>query len=253
MNKLFDVKGRNAIVTGASSGLGVQFSRFLAENGAHVAMFARRADRLNELAGELKSFGVKILPVACDVSDEKSVADAVAQVKKEFGGIDILVNNAGVNEVNAFLDFTSDQWKKVIDINLTGVYNVTRAVAPVMAEKKYGKIVNIASVGALQGMAYQCAYHASKSGVLGLTLALAGDLAPSGITVNAIGPGVFETEMTHDAIASGSAATLQNRTALKRFGKEGELNGAMLYFVSDASSYTTGQIIYVDGGMTSQL
>lgn len=250
----FDLTGKTAIVTGASSGLGAQMAKGLAGQGADVAIFARRMDKLEALSKELTSAGHKCLPVKCDVTDEASVQSAVAQVKEEYGKIDILVNNAGVVEYSSGLhDHTTEQWDKVLDTDLKGVFLVGREVSKVMMEAKSGKIINIASVGGFQAGPAQISYFAAKGGVVNLTKGMAGDLAPYGILVNAIAPGVFDTEMTHDALDAPGSLVLKNRTALKRFGHEGELNGALIYFASDACSYTTGQTITIDGGMTSML
>jgi gluconate 5-dehydrogenase len=250
----FDLKGKVAIVTGASSGLGEQFAKALAAQGADVAILARRKEKLDLLAKQIEETGRKCLPVACDVCDEESIERAVKEVVDTFGRIDILVNNAGVVEYSAGLhDHTTEQWDKVLNTDLKGVFLMGRAVSKTMMKQNSGKIINIASVGGIQAGGAQVSYFAAKGGVVNLTRAMAGDLAPYGILVNAIAPGVFDTEMTHDALEAEGSLVLKNRTALKRFGKEGEMNGALIYFASDACTYTTGQILVVDGGMTSML
>lgn len=202
----FDLTGKVAVVTGASSGLGQQFARALSEQGCDVAILARRKERLEEFSKELKQNGHDCLPVSCDVTDEESIKNAVNAVVNHFGKIDILVNNAGVVEYSSGLhDHTTAQWDKVLDTDLKGVF------------------------------------------------LMAGDLAPYGILVNAIAPGVYDTEMTHDALDAPGSLVLKNRVALKRFGREGEMNGALIYFASDACTYTTGQLLVIDGGMTSML
>lgn len=248
-----DFHGRVALVTGASSGLGVAFAHALAEQGADVAILARRVERLEQVADECRAFGVRCLPVACDVSSEESIKAAVAQVKDEFGRIDVLVNNAGVCEYAPLEDHTTAQWDKVIATDLTSVFLMTREVAPLFREQGYGRVVNIASVGAIQAGATQIGYFAAKGAVLQVTRALAAELAPYGVLVNALAPGVFDTEMTHDALEAEGSLVLKNRTVLKRFADPVELVPQMLVFASEANTYCTGQTIYVDGGLTSQL
>ena len=244
-----DFHGRVALVTGASSGLGVAFAHALAEQGADVAILARRVERLEQVADECRAFGVRCLPVACDVSSEESIEAAF----EEFGRIDVLVNNAGVCEYAPLEDHTTAQWDKVIATDLTSVFLMTREVAPLFREQGYGRVVNIASVGAIQAGATQIGYFAAKGAVLQVTRALAAELAPYGVLVNAIAPGVFDTEMTHDALEAEGSLVLKNRTVLKRFADPVELVPQMLVFASEANTYCTGQTIYVDGGLTSQL
>ena len=250
----FSLEGKVAVVTGASSGLGRQMAKALAEQGADVAILARRIERLEALKVEIEKNGVKCLAVKCDVCDEESIKEAVKAVKDEFGRIDILVNNAGVVEYSSGIhDHTTEQWDKVLDTDLKGVFLMSREVSKIMMEQKSGKVINIASVGGLQAGPAQISYFAAKGAVVNMTRAMAGDMAPYGVLVNAIAPGVYETEMTAGAIDAPASQPLKNRTALKRFGREGELNGALIYFASDANTYTTGQVLYVDGGLTTQL
>ena len=245
----FDLTGKVAVVTGASSGLGQQFARALSEQGCDVAILARRKERLEEFSKELKQNGHDCLPVSCDVTDEESIKNAVKAVVDHFGKIDILVNNAGVVEYSSGLhDHTTAQWDKVLDTDLKGVFLMAREVSTIMMKQKYGRIINISSVGGIQAGPAQVSYFAAKGGVVNLTKAMAGDLL-----VNAIAPGVYDTEMTHDALDAPGSLVLKNRVALKRFGREGEMNGALIYFASDACTYTTGQLLVIDGGMTSML
>ena len=245
----FDLTGKVAVVTGASSGLGQQFARALSEQGCDVAILARRKERLEEFSKELKQNGHDCLPVSCDVTDEESIKNAVKAVVDHFGKIDILVNNAGVVEYSSGLhDHTTAQWDKVLDTDLKGVFLMAREVSTIMMKQKYGRIINISSVGGIQAGPAQVSYFAAKGGVVNLTKAMA-----YGILVNAIAPGVYDTEMTHDALDAPGSLVLKNRVALKRFGREGEMNGALIYFASDACTYTTGQLLVIDGGMTSML
>lgn len=249
MKNYFDLTGKYALVAGASSGIGTQYAKALASQGAAVAVAARRKERLEELKAEIEGMGGTCIAVACDVSDEDSVKACVAEVEKAFGRIDILVNNAGINIINEFSEFSTEDWDKVVNINLRGQFIMSREVCKLMKKQNYGKIINTASVGG----ASQIAYYASKGGVVNFTRALASELAPYHVTVNAIGPGVFDTEMTHDSLDGDFAKYLEGRVPLGRWGKDGELDGALIYFASDASSYCTGQTLYVDGGMVCVL
>ena len=253
MKNYFDLTGKYALVVGASSGIGTQYAKALANQGAAVAVAARRVEKLEGLKAEIEAMGGRCIAVSCDVADEKSIINCVNVVKETFGRIDILVNNAGVNIVNEFCSFATEDWKKVLDTNLTGQFIMSREVAKLMKEQNYGKIVNTASVGGYAGGAAQIPYYASKGGVVNFTRALAAELAPYHVTVNAIGPGVFDTEMTHDSLNGDFAKYLETRVPLGRWGNEGELDGILIYFASDASSYCTGQTLYVDGGMVCVL
>lgn len=197
--------------------------------------------------------GVRCLPVTCDVSSEQSIVDAVATVKVECGRIDILINNAGVCEYNKLEDHTTEQWNKVIATDLSSVFLMTREVAPLFCAQGYGRVVNIASVGAIEAGPIQIGYFAAKGGVLQVTRALAAEFAGSGMLVNAVAPGVFDTEMTHDSLEAEGSLVLKNRTCLKRFAQPEELVPQMLVFASEANTYCTCQTIYVDGGLTTQL
>lgn len=254
MKNLFDLTGKVAVVTGASSGLGMQFARALASQGADVAVIARRYEKLTALCKDIEAMGRKALPVKCDVTKEDDVEKAVSEVIEQFGKIDILVNNAGVAAGDGIENLSEEDWDKVLDTNLKGVYLFSKHVVPYMEEKKYGKIINTASMWGVVGNAAMpaTAYHASKGGVVNLTKALAGELAKYNITVNAIGPGFFESEMTKDIVYNeGFKAYLNSRCPMKRLGQPGELDGIIIYLASDASSYTTGQTICVDGGWTA--
>lgn len=253
MKNYFDLTGKIALVVGASSGLGTQFARALADQGATVAIAARRADRLEKLRDEIVANGGKAIAVAADVSDESSIVECVKTVKEAFGRIDILVNNAGVQTVGDFLTFKTEDWDRDFSINLRGMFLMCREVGKLMKEQNYGKIINTASIAGYGGGAGVIAYHSSKAGVINFTRSLAADLAPYNVTVNAIGPGVFDSELTHDILDSEMVKNSLNAVPLKRHGYEGELDGALIYFASDASSYCTGQTLYVDGGLTSQI
>lgn len=251
---IFDLTGKVALVTGASSGLGVQFAKALANQGANVAISARRVDRLEQVKKEIEEMGVRCLAVACDVSDSKQITAMVDAVKKEFGRIDILVNNAGVGKGIPAATQTDEEWLSTTRVNLDGVYYVAREVGKVMIEQNYGKIINIGSIHSTVAMSGSpiSAYCASKGAVMMLTKALANEWAKHNITVNTIGPAYFPSEMTAAAIASeGFDLAVKAYCPMGRTGRDGELDGAIVYFASDASSYTTGQYLAVDGGWTA--
>lgn len=253
MTNIFDLTGKVALITGGSSGLGQQFAQALAKQGATIALAARRKEKLDDFAAELTAQGITCLTLRCDVTQEQDVIDTVEKVKATFGKIDILVNNAGVG-INAKAESqTLDEWHHVIDANLTGVYIMAREVGKVMIQQNYGKIINIGSLHsntAIHGNVEQIsAYCASKGGVQMLTKSLAAEWAQYNITVNAIGPAYFESEMTASATHSDAFQQfVASRCPMGRIGKRGELDGALLLFASDASSYITGQLLNVDGG-----
>ena len=254
MANLFDLTGKVAVITGASSGLGADAALAYAEAGADVALLARRVEKLNEVKAGLEKTGRKILAVGCDVTKEDSVQAAVGTVLKEFGHIDILLNNAGIAVRGGVDSMSVEEWDRSFDTNVKGIFLVSKYVVPQMKERGYGKIVNIASVNAViadkNDTFIRHSYNASKSAVLGLTKGMACSYARYGITVNAIGPALFESEMTAGTLFK-SEAFLQGYSAMipaGRPGNKGELNGTVLYLSSDASSYVQGQFIVVDGG-----
>lgn len=254
MNSLFDLSGKCAFITGASSGLGVQFAKVLAQSGASVVLAARRIDRLEAVRAEIASLGKKVMAVKCDVTSETDIARAVAEAVKVMGRIDILVNNAGVSAISPAQNMSENDWGKVLDTNLKGVFLVAKHVGRQMITQHSGSIINISSMYGLVGnTAFPVVnYHAAKSGVIGLTKALAAEWAHYGLRVNALAPGFFESEMTQSAVnTSEFKAYVEAFCPMKRIGKEGELNGALIYLASDTSTYMTGQVIAVDGGWTA--
>jgi gluconate 5-dehydrogenase len=234
--------------------LGVQFASALAREGANVALFARRTDKLAEVKAEIEKTGVRVLAIKCDVTDNASIAAAVAEVKREFGRIDILVNNAGTAAVAPAESQSDEDWLRVINTNLNSVYFVSREVGKIMIEQKYGKIINIGSIHsnvAMPGLPIS-GYTAAKGGVRMLTKDLANEWAKYNITVNAIGPSYFESEMTAGVLGTDDfQKALKLYCPMGRVGKKGELDGAIIYFASDASSFTTGQLLSIDGGWTA--
>jgi len=254
MSRLFSLEGKVALVTGASSGLGVQFATALAKQGADVALLARRMEKLEKVKADLEELGVKALAVECDVTDVQQIKDAVKEVKDHFGKIDILVNNAGIGFMAPAEEQSDEDWLKTVDINLNGVYFMAREVGKIMVEQKYGKVINIGSIHSTVAMMGSgiSAYAATKGGVKMMSKALATEWAQYNITVNTIGPAYFKSEMTEDVVSDKSfEAVVKTYCPMGRIGNEGELDGAVVYFASDASSYTTGQYLAVDGGWTA--
>jgi gluconate 5-dehydrogenase len=251
---LFDLHGQNAIVTGASSGLGVQFAKVLATQGANVALLARRVEKLEAVKAEIEAMGVQVLAIQADVTNEDSIITAVAQIESTWGQIHILVNNAGTSTLAPAEDLTEADWDKVLDTNLKGVWMMAKHVGKHMISKKYGRIINTASMYGMVGNTFFPAsnYHAAKGGVVNLTRALAAEWAKHGITVNAIGPGFFESEMTEAAISTDAfLGYVKQACPMQRIGQPGELNPALIFLAAKESSYVTGQTICVDGGWTA--
>ncbi len=250
---MFNLKGRVAAITGASSGLGKQMANAFAEQGADLVLMARRIERLEELKEELEKKGVKVLPLKVDVTDPTNVNEAAEAAEKEFGKVDILVNCAGSAKNAGVLEMTDEEWDFTIKTDMDSVFYVTRAFGNIMKKNHYGRIINIASMYGLVGnMAMgTIAYHTSKGGVVNFTRAAASELAKEGITVNAICPGYFDTELTHDTlITEDFTAYMKATVPLGRYGHEGELNAGAIFLASDEASYVTGLILPIDGGYT---
>lgn len=251
---LFDLTGKVAVVTGASAGLGKDAALAYAQAGADVALLARRVEKLESVKEEIEKTGRRVLAVPCDVTDESSVKAAIDTVMAAFGRVDILLNNAGVAVRGGVDTLSVEDWEKSFDTNVKGIFLASKYVVPVMKAQQYGKIVNIASVNAViadkNDTFIRHSYNASKAAVLGLTKGMACSYARYNITVNAIGPALFETEMTANTLFK-SDAFLQGYNMMNPAGRpahKGELNGTVLYLSSDASSYVQGQFIIVDGG-----
>ncbi|MBQ7203176.1 MAG: SDR family oxidoreductase [Eubacterium sp.] len=255
MNNYFDFTGQVALVTGCSGGLGVQMAKALARQGCNIVAIARRQDKLEEVCNELKSdFGVDALPLKCDITDTENIEAVVAKAMEHFGRIDILINNAGTGAVAAAQDITDEQFSNEFEIDLFGSFKVARAVAnQAMIPAKYGRIINIASMYGLVGnkIAGSAPYHAAKGGVVNLTRALAAEWGVFDITVNSICPGYFYTDLTRDTLNSDFfQQNAKTMIPMERYGEEGELDTATLFFASKASSYVTGTNLAVDGGYT---
>jgi len=246
--EIFDLKGRVAMVTGASSGLGARFAQVLAANGAAVALVARRADRLRDLQQQIEKAGGKAIAVEGDVLDRASMTRAFDQIEKALGTVTILVNNAGVAHSTRATDVTEEEWRRVVGTNLDAVfYNAQEAAKRMLAAGKKGSIVNIASVLGFGVSKGTVAYSTAKAGVVQLTKALGLELAFKGVRVNAIAPGWFVTEINRDYL-TGAGAGLTRDIPVGRFGQDGDLDGALLLLVSDAGSYMAGATVVVDGG-----
>lgn len=251
---MFDLKGRTALVTGASSGLGARFAEVLAMQGANVVITARRKERLDALAEKINKMGVKCLSIACDAAIEADVVRCVERAVAEMGKIDILVNNAGMAIEGTAEATTGSDFSKVVDVNLMGVYYFAREAGKNMIKNQYGRIINIASMYGLVGNKFTPAlsYHATKGAVINFARGLAAEWAKHNITVNNIGPGFFESEMTGELFKIDEfnrfVATM---TCMSRAGKEDELDSALVFLAANESSYITGQTIFVDGGWTA--
>ena len=252
--EMFSLTGRVALVTGASSGLGTQFAKALADNGAAVTLVARRADRLKALKDEIESKGGKAVAVEADVTDRVAMVRAFDAAEKAFGTVTILVNNAGIAHGGRAVEMPPEEWHKVVSTNLDAVFFwAQEAARRMLAAKKQGAIVNIASVLGLAVSKGAVAYAAAKAGVVQVTKALAVELAFKGVRVNAIAPGWFVTEMNNDYLAGEAGTAIKREIPMGRFGNPGDLDGALLLLTSGAGSYITGATIVVDGGQVVQI
>ena len=256
MEDVFNLEGQVAIVTGCSTGLGVQMAKALASRGANIVALARRQELIDEVAKSIADeFKVKTLAVRCDITDTGMVENAVDATLKEFGRIDILINNAGTGGVTPAEDVTDETFENEVNIDLFGTFKMARSVAKkAMIPAKYGRIINIASMYGLVGnkIAPSSPYHAAKGGVVNMTRALACEWGKYGITVNSICPGYFITPLTEETLKSDFFKEYsKGAIPMERYGYEGELDTATLFLASKASSYVTGVALPVDGGYTA--
>lgn len=253
-NIMYNLDGRIAMVTGASSGLGASAAVAYAKSGADVALVARRKDRLEETAKEIEALGRKALVVEADVTKEAAVKSAVDTIIDEFGRIDILLNAAGMANRGGVHNMSLEDWDRIMDVNVKGIFLVSKYVIPHMKEEKYGKVINISSINAVLvekgDLMMKHGYNTSKAAVMGLTRAMAASYGEDNITVNSVNPGLFKTEMTQDSLfkVDKFLEAYKRDAPLGRAANEGELNGPILFLSSEASSYVTGQHLFVDGG-----
>jgi NAD(P)-dependent dehydrogenase (short-subunit alcohol dehydrogenase family) len=249
VSRIFSLAGRAALVTGASSGLGAHFARLLAGEGAAVALAARRVDRIDALARELRGSGATAIAVEMDVTDPASVRRAVEQAERELGRLDILVNNAGITASSRFLETSEEEWRAVLDTDLTGMMRVGQAAARRMAARgEGGAILNVASILGVRPAPQVAAYSAAKAAAISLTQSMALELARHRIRVNALAPGYIETDLNAAFLRSPAGEALARRVPMRRFGQAEDLDGAVLLLVSDAGRFITGVTLPVDGG-----
>lgn len=250
----FDLHGRIALVTGASRGIGAAIAAALAKAGADVAVTARRVEDLTAAVSAIEAAGRRALPLALDVTDMAAMPETFLAIEAHFGGLDILVNNAGTEEVRPSLEVDEALWDKIIDTNLKGAFFAAQGAGRLMAKRGGGSILNLCSVTSFVGIPTAVPYGASKTGLLGMTRALAAEWAPLGIRVNAIAPGYFRTAMT-DAFYADAAweAGMQAKIPMGRFGAMSDLGDVAVFLASSASGYVTGQCLTVDGGLLASI
>jgi 3-oxoacyl-[acyl-carrier protein] reductase len=244
--KLLD--GKTAVVTGAAAGIGRAIARILAAEGARVALCDIDYENAEKTAEEIRSEGATAAAYEANVADWNSASEVAEKILAEFGAVDILVNNAGIVRDNLIIRMSDSEWNEVLNVNLKGVFNFTKAFIPGMLRRRSGKIISISSVVGIMGNAGQANYAASKAGVIGFTKAMAKELAPRGINVNAVAPGFIKTKMT-EGLTEQQRSALLGRIPFSRFGEPEDVARSVLFLASELSDYITGQVLVVDGGM----
>jgi NAD(P)-dependent dehydrogenase (short-subunit alcohol dehydrogenase family) len=248
----FDLTGKVAIVTGASRGLGQTFARALARAGADLVITSRRLESLKPFQEEVESLGRRVVPLQLDVRSESSIRNMASEAAKAYPRLDILVNNAGCNVRKRAADVTWDDWNLILDTNLRGAFFVAQSVAAAMIPHGRGRIINIGSLTSVMGAAGLGPYGASRGGIRQLTMSLADDWGPHGITVNCLAPGWFKTDQNKVMYDDPEwVAALVDRIPVRRPGRPSDLEGPIVFLASDASEYITGQTLLVDGGMST--
>ncbi|MGK2923962.1 MAG: 3-oxoacyl-[acyl-carrier-protein] reductase [Methyloceanibacter sp.] len=242
---MFDLKGKNALVTGASGGIGGAIARALHGQGATVAISGTNAEKLEALSSEL---GERVFVLPCDLRDRPAVAQLADTAEKTLGQVDILVNNAGITHDNLFMRMKDEEWDDVIAVNLTSVFTLTRGILRGMMRRRAGRIVNISSISGVFGNPGQGNYAASKAGLVGMTKSLAREVASRGITANCISPGFISTPMT-DALTEKQTEAIAAAIPAQSFGQPEDIAAAVVFFASDEASYVTGETMHVNGGM----
>lgn len=252
-NKLFSLEGSVAVVTGAGGGIGSESAIGLAEAGADIAVLGRNVAKLKETAYAVEAAGRRALVVECDVIDEASVQTACDAVVAKFGRVDILFNNAGITSPKSLMELSVEEWRKVVDVNLTGAYLCTRSFAKPMMVQRKGCIINMGSILSGRGMANRSVYAATKAGLANFGASTAFELGPFGITVNTIGATVIVTDLNRDLIRTQPQLydKVLARSALGRLGEVEDVVGVVVFLASAAARFVTGQTIYVDGGYTA--
>ncbi len=245
---MISLSGKTAFVTGSAQGIGKAIALKLAEAGANIVIGDVNQDKINETVAELKQKGFSCMGQVCDVTKPESVESIIKAAQETYGKVDILVNNAGITQDTLFMRMELDKWNRVLEVNLTGAFNTTKALIRDMAKNRFGRVINISSVVGVIGNVGQANYAASKAGMIGFTKSIAKEYAQRNITVNAVAPGFIETGMTH-VLSEEVKEEFFRSIPLKRMGTPDDVANAVVFLASDMSAYITGQVIHVDGGM----